>query len=59
MLADGRAYLERAWWLATLPGLAIFAVVLAVNIVGDALRDAFDPRTGSSVASPAEIQERA
>lgn len=46
MLADGRAYLERAWWLATLPGLAIFAVVLAVNIVGDALRDAFDPRTG-------------
>jgi ABC-type dipeptide/oligopeptide/nickel transport system permease subunit len=59
MLADGRAYLERAWWLATLPGLAIFAVVLAVNIVGDALRDAFDPRTGSSVASPAEVQERA
>lgn len=44
MLADGRAYLERAWWLATLPGLAIFAVVLAVNVVGDALRDAFDPR---------------
>lgn len=44
MLADGRAYVERAWWLATLPGLAIFAVVLAVNILGDGLRDALDPR---------------
>lgn len=44
MLADGRAYLTRAWWLATIPGLAIFAVVLAVNVIGDALRDALDPR---------------
>ena len=44
MLADGRAYLTRAWWLATLPGLAIFGIVLAVNILGDALRDALDPR---------------
>ncbi|HLS25289.1 MAG TPA: ABC transporter permease [Beutenbergiaceae bacterium] len=47
MLADGRAYLTRAWWLATTPGLAIFAVVLAVNIVGDGLRDALDPRDES------------
>lgn len=44
MLSDGRAYLTRAWWLATLPGLAIFGIVLAVNILGDALRDALDPR---------------
>ena len=44
MLADGRAYLTLAWWLATLPGLAILVVVLAVNVVGDALRDALDPR---------------
>ncbi len=44
MLADGRAYIERAWWLATLPGLAIFAIVLAVNVLGDGLRDAIDPR---------------
>lgn len=44
MLADGRAYVERAWWLATLPGLAIFVVVLAVNVLGDGLRDALDPR---------------
>lgn len=44
MLADGRAYVTRAWWLATLPGLAIFVIVLAVNVLGDALRDALDPR---------------
>lgn len=44
MLADGRAYITRAWWLATLPGLAIFVIVLAVNVLGDALRDALDPR---------------
>lgn len=44
MLADGRAYLAAAWWMATLPGLAIFVLVLAVNVLGDALRDALDPR---------------
>lgn len=44
MLADGRAYITQAWWLATLPGLAIFFVVLAVNVLGDSLRDALDPR---------------
>jgi peptide/nickel transport system permease protein len=48
MLADGRAYLTQAWWLATLPGLAIFVVVLAVNIVGDGVRDALDPRQEST-----------
>ncbi len=44
MLADGRSHLSTAWWLATLPGLAIFLVVLAVNMLGDALRDYTDPR---------------
>jgi peptide/nickel transport system permease protein len=44
MLADGRAYLATAWWLATIPGLAIFVVVLAVNLLGDASRDFADPR---------------
>jgi peptide/nickel transport system permease protein len=44
MLADGRAYITIAWWLATIPGLAIFGVVLAVNVLGDGLRDALDPR---------------
>jgi len=45
MLADGRAYITVAWWLATLPGLAIFLLVLAVNVLGDGLRDALDPRS--------------
>ena len=44
MLADGRDYLERGWWIATAPGVAIMLVVLAVNITGDWLRDALDPR---------------
>ena len=44
MLADGRDYLERGWWIATAPGVAIMLVVLAVNITGDWLRDVLDPR---------------
>jgi peptide/nickel transport system permease protein len=42
MLADGRIYLATAWWLATFPGLAISITVLAVNMVGDRLRDYLD-----------------
>jgi peptide/nickel transport system permease protein len=44
MVATGRANLLDAWWVATFPGLAIVAVVLAFNLAGDGLRDAFDPR---------------
>ena len=44
MTADGRAYLATAWWLTTFPGLAIFSVVIAVNLMGDGLRAALDPR---------------
>jgi peptide/nickel transport system permease protein len=44
MLADARAYLRDAWWLATFPGLALMLTVLATNIVGDWLRDYLDPR---------------
>ena len=44
MLSDGRAYMGRAWWLTTLPGLAILVTVLAINLLGDWLRDRFDPR---------------
>jgi len=44
MVADGRNFLTRAWWLSTFPGLAIVVVVLAFNLVGDGLRDALDPR---------------
>jgi peptide/nickel transport system permease protein len=44
MLADGRAYLSTAWWLATIPGLAIMLTVLSINLIGDWLRDALDPQ---------------
>ncbi len=44
MLSEGRAYIERAWWLVTFPGLALMLTVLSINVVGDALRDALDPR---------------
>ncbi|HEV8308306.1 MAG TPA: ABC transporter permease [Methylomirabilota bacterium] len=44
MLADGRVYLSTAWWLATFPGLAILLTVLGINLLGDGLRDTFDPR---------------
>jgi peptide/nickel transport system permease protein len=44
MLADGRAYLSTAWWLATIPGLCIMLSVLGINLLGDWLRDVLDPR---------------
>jgi peptide/nickel transport system permease protein len=44
MIADGRPYIARAWWLATLPGLAITITVLAINFIGDWLRENLDPR---------------
>ena len=44
MVADGRAHLLEAWWVITLPGVAIFVLVLAINIASQGLRDAFDPR---------------
>jgi len=40
MLSDGREYLSTAWWIATFPGLAIFATVLGINLLGDGLNDA-------------------
>ena len=44
MLAEGRSYIELAWWLAFFPGMAIFLTVLCFNLLGDGLRDALDPR---------------
>jgi peptide/nickel transport system permease protein len=44
MLSSGRDYLAIAWWITTFPGLAIMVTVLAINILGDGLRDALDPR---------------
>ncbi len=44
MLSDGRNYLRKAWWITTFPGLAIMITVLSINMLGDGLRDALDPR---------------
>ncbi|WP_353476152.1 ABC transporter permease (plasmid) [Salipiger sp. H15] len=44
MIADGRDYISHAWWVATFPGIAIFVTVIAINLVGDRLRDMLDPR---------------
>ena len=44
MLDEGRNYITTGWWLALFPGLAILLLVLAINLCGDWLRDALDPR---------------
>ncbi|HLW60339.1 MAG TPA: ABC transporter permease [bacterium] len=44
MLAEGREFLEHAWWVAFFPGIAIMLAVLSINLLGDGLRDALDPR---------------
>ncbi|WP_439271989.1 ABC transporter permease subunit [Pseudochrobactrum sp. HB0163] len=44
MLAEAREFITRAWWVVTFPGLAILITVLAINLVGDGLRDALDPK---------------
>jgi len=43
MLTEGRVQMNHAWWIATSPGVAILVTVLSLNLVGDGLRDAFDP----------------
>lgn len=43
MLADGRTYLQLAWWVSVFPGLAILLTVLGLNLLGDWLRDSLDP----------------
>ncbi len=44
MLAEAREFILRAWWVVTFPGLAILSTVLAINLMGDGLRDALDPK---------------
>ena len=44
MLAEAREFILRAWWVVTFPGVAILVTVLAINLVGDGLRDALDPK---------------
>ena len=43
MLGAGRAYLTSAWWIAVLPGMAIFLTTMSISIVGDWIRDRLDP----------------
>lgn len=43
MLSDARSYMQVAWWLPTFPGLALVLVVVGANLLGDRIRDAFDP----------------
>jgi peptide/nickel transport system permease protein len=50
MLADGRNYISTAPWLTVFPGLAIFVVVLGINLLGDGLRDVLDPRMQKAAA---------
>jgi len=45
MVSEGRLYFLSHWWFATFPGLVIFFTVLSLNLLGDAVRDWFDPRT--------------
>jgi dipeptide transport system permease protein len=44
MLAEAREFILRAWWVVTMPGIAILVTVLAINLMGDGLRDALDPK---------------
>jgi peptide/nickel transport system permease protein len=44
IIADGRTYVQEAWWIAVFPGLVIAVVVLGLNLMGDGLRDVLDPR---------------
>lgn len=47
ILTDGKEYIQFAWWLSLFPGLAILITVLGYNLLGEGLRDALDPRSGS------------
>ncbi len=47
MISEGRRFILDHWWVATIPGLAIFTVSLAFNLLGDGLRDVLDPKDGS------------
>ncbi|MCD6436111.1 MAG: ABC transporter permease, partial [Clostridiales bacterium] len=48
MLSEGRQYIYDGWWVATFPGVAIMITVLGINLFGDGLRDAYDPKLSAS-----------
>ncbi len=47
MIGAGRTYLRSDWWLCAIPGIAILLTVLAINLVGEGLNDALNPRLRS------------
>ena len=44
MIADGRAWIFQAWWISIFPGIGISTLIISLNLVGDWMRDTFDPR---------------
>ena len=44
MVSEGRDYITRAWWVSFFPGMAIMLIVLSLNLLGDWVRDTFDPK---------------
>jgi peptide/nickel transport system permease protein len=44
MISEGRGLMRQAWWISTFPGLAMFITVMGFNLLGDGLRDVFDPK---------------
>ena len=48
IIYEGKDFLATAWWISTLPGIAIVFTVISFNLVGDGLRDAFDPMLKNS-----------
>ena len=48
IIYEGKDFLSTAWWISTLPGIAIVLTVVSFNLVGDGLRDAFDPMLKNS-----------
>ena len=56
MIADGRGFLASAWWISLFPGLAMLLTVLAVNLLGDWLRDRLDPKLRQLGGVPAMIE---
>ena len=45
MVSEGQSYIQRAWWISVFPGTLLFLTVLAINLIGDGMRDALDPRS--------------
>ena len=48
MVSEGRGHIASAWWISLFPGLAILLVVLAINLLGDWLRDRLDPKLATA-----------